>query len=82
LGSLEGLVFTGGIGEHAAPIRAAVCQQCAWLGLALDEAANRRGGPLISTRDARVRVWIVPADEEPIIARHTTAMNDSVATAS
>jgi acetate kinase len=82
LGGLGALVFTGGIGEHAAPIRAAMCRQCAWLGLVLDEAANRPGGPQISTRDARVRIWIVPTDEEPMIARHTTAMNDSVATAS
>ena len=74
LGGLDALVFTGGIGAHAALIRAAVCQQCTWLGLALDEAANDRGGPLISAPTSKIKVWVIPTDEELIIARHTAAI--------
>ncbi|HEV8388242.1 MAG TPA: acetate/propionate family kinase [Dongiaceae bacterium] len=71
LGGLDALVFTGGVGENAAPIRARVCADAAWLGLEPDEAANRRGGPLISTAASRVAAWAVPTDEELTIARHT-----------
>jgi len=74
LQGLDALVFTGGIGENAAPVRAAVCRQSAWLGIALDEAANARGGPRISTPDSRVSVWVIPTDEEMTIARHTAAI--------
>ena len=74
LHGLDALVFTAGIGEHAAPIRAAVCRKCDWLGIALDEAANRNGGPLISASDSRIKVWVIPTDEELIIARHTAAI--------
>ncbi len=72
--ALEGLgtfVFTAGIGEHAPAIREKVCMQARWLGIQLDEEANRRGGPRISTPDSPVSVWVVPTDEELIIARHT-----------
>ncbi len=71
LGGLDGLVFTGGVGENAAPVRAAVCAAAAWLGLDLDDAANRAGGPLISAAGSRVAAWVVPTDEELVIARHT-----------
>jgi acetate kinase len=71
LGGLDGIVFTAGIGEHAAAIRERVCRDAAWLGLALDEGANARGGPLISARDSKVRAWVIPTDEELMIARHT-----------
>ncbi len=71
LGGLDALVFTGGVGENAVPIRARVCQAAAWLGLILDDAANRRGGPLISTASSQVAAWVVPTDEELTIARHT-----------
>jgi acetate kinase len=71
LGGLDALVFTAGIGEHAAPIRAAVCRGAAWLGIELDEAANANGGPRISTRAARTSAWVVPTDENRMIARHT-----------
>lgn len=70
LGGLDALVFTGGVGENAAAIRAAVCADAAWLGLQLDEEANCRGGPLISAAGSRVVAWIVPTDEELTIARH------------
>jgi acetate kinase len=71
LGGLDALVFTGGIGEKAAPIRERVCRDAAWLGLALDEEANARGGPRISRQGSRVRAWVIPTDEELMIARHT-----------
>ena len=71
LGGLDALVFTAGIGEHAAPIRERVCQAAAWLGVELDPAANAAGGPRISTADSRVSVWVIPTNEELMIARHT-----------
>jgi acetate kinase len=71
LGGIDALVFTGGVGENAAMIRAQVCEQAAWLGLRWDAEANRRGGPRISKRSSRVAAWIVPTDEELTIARHT-----------
>ncbi len=71
LGGLDVLVFTGGVGEHAAPIRARVCQDARWLGVRLDEAANRAGGPRISADDSAVAVWVIPTDEDLMIARHT-----------
>jgi acetate kinase len=68
---LDALVFTAGIGENAAPIRAAVCRSAAWLGVELDDAANARGGPCISTPASCASAWVVPTDEELMIARHT-----------
>ena len=73
LGGLDVLVFTAGIGEHAAPVRARVCDSAAWLGIRLDAAANLAGGPRISTADSPVSVWVVPTNEELMIARHTLA---------
>ncbi|MCG2594293.1 acetate/propionate family kinase [Ramlibacter sp. XY19] len=70
-GGLDALVFTGGIGEHAAPIREALCRDAAWLGVELDAEANLAGGPRISTAASKVAVWVVPTDEETMIARHT-----------
>jgi acetate kinase len=70
LGGLDALVFTGGIGENAVPIRAAVCRNAAWLGLELDEEANTSGGPRISRPDSRVSAWVIPTNEELMIARH------------
>lgn len=71
LGGLDALVFTGGIGEHAAPIRARICRDAEWLGVRLDAAANTRGGPRISPDGSRASAWVIPTDEELIIARHT-----------
>jgi len=71
LEGLDALVFTAGIGEHATPIRARVCQDAQWLGVRLDEAANRAGGPKISTDESAVSVWVIPTDEDLMIARHT-----------
>jgi acetate kinase len=73
LGGLDALVFTAGIGEHAARVRARVCEHAAWLGVSLDADANNRGELRISTPDSPVSVWVVPTDEELMIARHTLA---------
>ena len=74
LGGLDALVFTGGIGEHAAPIRARVCESLAWLRLALDDDANARHGPRISTPASAVRAWVIPTDEDRMIAQHTRSL--------
>ncbi len=71
LGGLDGFVFTGGIGEHAAEARAMVCERLRWLGVELDPAANAGGAGRISPPASRVEVRVVPTDEEAMIARHT-----------
>jgi acetate kinase len=78
LGGLDALVFTAGIGEHAAPIRERVCQAAAWLGVDLDPAANAAGGPRISTAESRVAVWVIPTNEEWMIARQTRRLLNPV----
>lgn len=69
LGGMDSLVFTGGIGEHAHPVRASVCSELAWLGVRLDDKSNVRHGPRISDADSSVDVWVIPANEELAIAR-------------
>jgi acetate kinase len=71
LGGLDAIIFTAGIGENAARIRARVCSDAAWLGVKLDSAANTRGGPRISTSRSRVAAWVLRTNEELMIARHT-----------
>lgn len=71
LGGLDALVFTGGIGEHAAQIRERVCRDAGWLGIALDAAANAAHGPRISTPDSSTSAWVIPTNEELMIAQHT-----------
>jgi acetate kinase len=71
LGGLDALVFTGGIGEHSAVIRAKVCRQAGWLGLELDDSANETGVSRISTLGSKVSAWVVAADENLMIANHT-----------
>jgi acetate kinase len=71
LEGVDALVFTGGIGERAVPIRERACRQAGWLGLELDPAANRADGPRISADGSRVAAWVIPTDEELMIARHT-----------
>ena len=70
LGGLDGVVFTAGIGERSADIRARVCARAAWLGIALDKAANVSGGPRISAATSNVAAYAIPTDEELMIARH------------
>jgi acetate kinase len=74
LGGLDGLVFTAGIGEHAPEIRARICRGARWLGLQLDEVANRAGGPRISVPGAGASAWVIPTDENLMIARHTIGL--------
>lgn len=74
LGGVDGLVFTAGIGERSAAIRRRIGEGCAWLGLELDAAANEGGGPCISKPGSRVSAWVIPTNEELMIARHTAAL--------
>jgi acetate kinase len=71
LGGVDALVFSAGIGENSAEIRARACAACAWLGVELDAAANRAGGPRISTTHSRASAWVIATNEELMIARHT-----------
>jgi acetate kinase len=71
IGGLDALVFTGGIGENAAAIRARVCRGAEWLGVDLDDTANESGRPRISSPSSRVSVWVIPTNEELMIAQHT-----------
>jgi acetate kinase len=72
LGGLDALVFTGGIGEHAAPVRQRICERVLWLGVQIDPDANAAHEPVLNYDDSRVAVRIIPTDEERMIARHTT----------
>jgi acetate kinase len=74
LGGLDAIVFTAGIGEHSALVRELVARHAAWLGLELDAAANASHGPRISTVRSRVAAWVLPTDEEQVIARGTLAL--------
>jgi acetate kinase len=76
LGGLDALVFTAGIGEHAAEIRARVCRDAGWLGVELDENANAHHRARISTMQSTVAVFVVPTDENLIIARHARHLLD------
>lgn len=71
LGGVDALVFTGGIGEHASVIRDRVCEKLGWLGLKIDESANLENGPLISTFNSKLKVWVIPTNEELVIAQHS-----------
>jgi acetate kinase len=71
LGGLDAIVFTAGIGENSRSLRGRVCRDAAWLGVELDAAANEHNGPRISAAGSRVSAWVVPTNEELMIARHT-----------
>lgn len=70
-GGLDAIVFTGGIGEHAAPVRKAVCEKFGWLGLTLDDSANQADQIRISRADSQIDVLVIPTNEEWMIALHT-----------
>jgi acetate kinase len=74
LGGLDGIVFTAGVGENAAPVRSLICRACAWLGLELDEAANREHQQRISRANSRVAAYVIKTDENLMIARHARAL--------
>ena len=74
LGGLDAFVFTAGVGENSAPIRARICERLAWLGADLDPVANEAGANRISTPESRVALLVIPTDEELMIARQTRAL--------
>jgi acetate kinase len=74
LGGLDGIVFTGGVGENAAATRDKICRACTWLGLELDDAANNQHQTRISTRNSRVATFVIRTDENLMIARHALAL--------
>jgi acetate kinase len=74
LGGLDGIVFTAGVGENAAPVRSAICRACAWLELELDEAANEKHALRISTPTSRIAAYVIKTDENLMIARHARAL--------
>ena len=78
LGGLDGLVFTAGIGEHSAPIRAAICARLEWLGVKIDHYANEAHEDLISAADSAVEVRVIPADEESMLARHVISVMEAI----
>jgi acetate kinase len=74
LGGIDALVFTAGIGENSAEIRQRICESCKWLGVELDTNANANKGPRISTSSSKVSAWVIPTNEELMIARHTAKL--------
>jgi acetate kinase len=74
MGGLDGVVFTAGIGEHAAPLRANIGSRLSWLGVAIDAAANALHGPRISSSGSRVACYVIPTNEELLIARHALTL--------
>jgi acetate kinase len=78
LGGLDALVFTAGIGENSPVIRERVCQGLGWLGITIDPDANQRGSTCVSPKGQSPSVWVIPADEEGVIASHTLAVARSV----
>jgi len=74
MGGLDALVFTAGIGENSVQVREALCNRLAWLGVKLDRQANGNNSVRISAADSRVSVWVIPTNEEQMIAEHTVAL--------
>ena len=78
MGGLDALVFTAGIGEHSAEVRERICRAAAWLGVELDPVANAAGGPRISTPGSKTAAWVIPTNEELMIARHALKILDTL----
>jgi acetate kinase len=74
LGGIDALVFTAGIGENSAEIRRRICESSAWLGISLDAEANAAKGPRITTIQSKVSAWVIPTNEELMIARHMSRL--------
>lgn len=81
LGGIDALVFTAGIGEHAVEIRRRACEHAAWLGVDINESANLTGGALITRTGSRTSAWVIPTDEDLMIARHAWTLLNPEATA-
>jgi acetate kinase len=80
LGGIDGIVFTAGIGENSAEIRGRICESSAWLGIELDRHANERSSTRISTPASKASAWMIPTNEELMIAQHTALLLGLVAT--
>jgi acetate kinase len=74
LQGMDGLVFTGGVGENSVRVRSAIAEKLAWLGISIDPEANAKHARLISRPESRVAVYVLPTDEELMIARHTLSL--------
>ena len=74
LGGLDAFVFTAGIGENSAPMRARIAERLTWLGAKLDPAANAAGKILVSRKDSGLPIYVIPTNEELMIARHTRSL--------
>jgi len=74
LNGIDALVFTAGIGENSPEIRRRICEACSWLGVELDPEANNRKGPRISRPQSKISAWVIPTNEELMIARHTGSL--------
>jgi acetate kinase len=74
LKGVNAIVFTGGAGENSSIVRERVCREAAWLGVELDTAANNASGPRISRDQSGVTAWVIPTNEELMIAQHTTGI--------
>lgn len=74
LGGMDALIFTAGIGEHAPAVRAGIAARLTWMGLQLDEQANARHGPALHAPGSGIQAWVVPTDEDMMIARHGLAL--------
>jgi acetate kinase len=76
LGGLDVAVFTAGIGEHAPEIRRRACKQASWLGIELDDTANTAGAARITMPGSKVSAWVIPTNEDLMIARHTWRLTE------
>jgi acetate kinase len=74
LGGVDAIVFTAGIGENSPEVRSRICRSSAWLGVEIDQAANANNAERISRPGSRVSAWVVPTNEELMIARHTSSL--------
>jgi acetate kinase len=79
LGGIDGIVFTGGIGQNDAQTRTEIANGCEWLGLVLEPRLNQAGFERIDSNHSRVAAWVIPTDEEQMIARHTSALMPAMA---
>jgi acetate kinase len=74
LGGIDAFIFTAGIGENSPTMRSRIAARLGWLGVSLDSSANAAGATVISPKDCRVGVYVIPTNEELMIARHTLAL--------
>jgi acetate kinase len=74
MGGIDGMVFTAGIGEHSVPVRARVLERLGWLGFEIDAAANTHGAGRITGVGSRIPAFVIPTDEQRVIARETMAL--------